>query len=380
MDLESIIQQQEHRATTRPGGPRRDDHTPGGPQGIPAYPSAGHPGRPDPTAGLLPHDRAGPPARPRRHPAAGPRRLPRAARRGAARDVPADGRRPPLRRPGHRADQAGPARRLPVLARAGGLPGRRRCSPSATPTGSSRPTASRWRWSPAASTRSRCSPCCAATGTAGTTRRRVHTAPQCTPLATQCVHAAGLAYGEAVPGAGHRRAGLHRRRRHQRGRLPRGGQLRRRVQGAGRLLRAEQQVRDQRAAVPADRRAVAWRTRASATACPASRSTATTRSPCSRCSPGPSRTPAPATGPYLVEAHTYRMEAHTNADDASRYRDAAEVEAWRDRDPVARLETYLRAPRRARRRGRRRDRRRRPRRTPRDLRDADERPARPSTR
>ncbi|MBQ1074326.1 pyruvate dehydrogenase (acetyl-transferring) E1 component subunit alpha [Micromonospora sp. C31] len=48
-------------------------------------------------------------------------------------------------------------------------------------------------------------------------------------------------------------------------------------------------------------------------------------------------------GPFLVEAHTYRMEAHTNADDATRYRDGAEVEAWRDRDPVARLETYLRA-------------------------------------
>ena len=27
-------------------------------------------------------------------------------------------------------------------------------------------------------------------------------------------------------------------------------------------------------------------------------------------------------GPFLVEAHTYRMEPHTNADDASRYRDA----------------------------------------------------------
>jgi pyruvate dehydrogenase E1 component alpha subunit len=47
-------------------------------------------------------------------------------------------------------------------------------------------------------------------------------------------------------------------------------------------------------------------------------------------------------GPYLVEAHTYRMEAHTNADDATRYRDGAEVEAWRDRDPIARLEAYLR--------------------------------------
>jgi pyruvate dehydrogenase E1 component alpha subunit len=47
-------------------------------------------------------------------------------------------------------------------------------------------------------------------------------------------------------------------------------------------------------------------------------------------------------GPFLVEAHTYRVEPHTNADDASRYRDGAEVEAWLARDPIARLETYLR--------------------------------------
>ncbi|GAB3807558.1 hypothetical protein GCM10027605_38130 [Micromonospora zhanjiangensis] len=47
-------------------------------------------------------------------------------------------------------------------------------------------------------------------------------------------------------------------------------------------------------------------------------------------------------GPFLVEAHTYRMEPHTNADDASRYRDADEVAAWVGRDPIARLETYLR--------------------------------------
>ncbi|SPT60288.1 pyruvate dehydrogenase (acetyl-transferring) E1 component subunit alpha [Actinomadura madurae] len=47
-------------------------------------------------------------------------------------------------------------------------------------------------------------------------------------------------------------------------------------------------------------------------------------------------------GPFLVEAHTYRLEAHTNADDASRYRPDAEAEEWRRRDPIARLETYLR--------------------------------------
>jgi pyruvate dehydrogenase E1 component alpha subunit len=48
-------------------------------------------------------------------------------------------------------------------------------------------------------------------------------------------------------------------------------------------------------------------------------------------------------GPTLVEAHTYRLEAHTNADDATRYRAAEEVTAWLDRDPVARVEAHLRA-------------------------------------
>ncbi|MEU0932869.1 pyruvate dehydrogenase (acetyl-transferring) E1 component subunit alpha [Embleya sp. NPDC005971] len=47
-------------------------------------------------------------------------------------------------------------------------------------------------------------------------------------------------------------------------------------------------------------------------------------------------------GPFLVEAHTYRMDAHTNADDATRYRDADEVEAWRAADPLIRLEAHLR--------------------------------------
>ena len=47
-------------------------------------------------------------------------------------------------------------------------------------------------------------------------------------------------------------------------------------------------------------------------------------------------------GPTLIEAVTYRIEAHTNADDANRYRDAAEVETWLARDPLARLSRYLR--------------------------------------
>lgn len=47
-------------------------------------------------------------------------------------------------------------------------------------------------------------------------------------------------------------------------------------------------------------------------------------------------------GPTLVEAVTYRLEAHTNADDATRYRAGSEVSAWREHDPVALLERELR--------------------------------------
>lgn len=47
-------------------------------------------------------------------------------------------------------------------------------------------------------------------------------------------------------------------------------------------------------------------------------------------------------GPALVEAHTYRMQAHTNADDATRYRPQEDVEQWVPRDPITRMRTYLR--------------------------------------
>ncbi|MEE1929914.1 pyruvate dehydrogenase (acetyl-transferring) E1 component subunit alpha [Streptomyces sp. TRM 70351] len=48
-------------------------------------------------------------------------------------------------------------------------------------------------------------------------------------------------------------------------------------------------------------------------------------------------------GPTLVEAVTYRIEAHTNADDATRYRDDDEVARWREHDPVTLLEAELTA-------------------------------------
>jgi len=46
-------------------------------------------------------------------------------------------------------------------------------------------------------------------------------------------------------------------------------------------------------------------------------------------------------GPTLVEAVTYRLSDHTTADDASRYRDPAEVEAARGNEPLIRLRKYL---------------------------------------
>ena len=46
-------------------------------------------------------------------------------------------------------------------------------------------------------------------------------------------------------------------------------------------------------------------------------------------------------GPTLIEAVTYRMGAHTTADDPTRYVPAAELDSYRARDPIARLTTYL---------------------------------------
>jgi 2-oxoisovalerate dehydrogenase E1 component alpha subunit len=46
-------------------------------------------------------------------------------------------------------------------------------------------------------------------------------------------------------------------------------------------------------------------------------------------------------GPTLLECKTYRLRPHSNADDDRKYRSAEEVEEWRARDPIARLERYL---------------------------------------
>jgi len=46
-------------------------------------------------------------------------------------------------------------------------------------------------------------------------------------------------------------------------------------------------------------------------------------------------------GPTFIECLTYRMANHTTSDDAARYRSSEEVESWRLRDPLLRLERFL---------------------------------------
>jgi 2-oxoisovalerate dehydrogenase E1 component alpha subunit len=48
-------------------------------------------------------------------------------------------------------------------------------------------------------------------------------------------------------------------------------------------------------------------------------------------------------GPTLIEAVTYRMEAHTTSDDPTRYRSDEEVAAWAALDPLSRYAAYLKA-------------------------------------
>jgi len=46
-------------------------------------------------------------------------------------------------------------------------------------------------------------------------------------------------------------------------------------------------------------------------------------------------------GPTLIECFTYRLDDHTTADDASRYRTEDEVKEWEGREPLIRLRKYM---------------------------------------
>ncbi len=46
-------------------------------------------------------------------------------------------------------------------------------------------------------------------------------------------------------------------------------------------------------------------------------------------------------GPSLIELRTYRFYSHTSDDDDRTYRSREEVQEWRDKDPIPRFEAYL---------------------------------------
>lgn len=48
-------------------------------------------------------------------------------------------------------------------------------------------------------------------------------------------------------------------------------------------------------------------------------------------------------GPGLVEATTFRFAGHSSSDDPTRYRTEVEVDSWRLRDPLVRVERFLRS-------------------------------------
>jgi len=48
-------------------------------------------------------------------------------------------------------------------------------------------------------------------------------------------------------------------------------------------------------------------------------------------------------GPTLIECFTYRLADHTTSDDAKKYRKVSEVKKWEKKDPIIRLEKYMKS-------------------------------------
>ena len=164
--------------------------------------------------------------------------------------------------------------------------------------------------------------------------------PICIPIATQIPHAAGFALGQQLDGSRRRHDRVLRRRLDERGRLPRGGEPGGRS-GGSHSCSSARTTAGRSASRPRSRRRARSGGAPRDTASPACASTATTCSPCiERPSEAVARARA-GDGPTLIEALTYRIGAHSTADDASRYRTEDEVERARAFDPIARFRAWL---------------------------------------
>ena len=164
--------------------------------------------------------------------------------------------------------------------------------------------------------------------------------PICVPVGSHAPHAVGVALAFRLRGRKACRRLRLRRRRDLERRRRRSAEHGRGLEGAGRLRRQQQRLGDlgagakQTAPRP-------WRKRPIAAGIQASRSTATTSSPSARSMERALARARQGGGPTLIEALTYRLCDHTTADDASRYRNDAEVSRHWPAEPVARLRNYL---------------------------------------
>ena len=130
-------------------------------------------------------------------------------------------------------------------------------------------------------------------------------APICVPVATQIVHAVGYAMGLRLDGTRGVSIAYFGDGCASEGDFHEGGNLAGVFRAPGDLVLPEQRVGDQRARPPTQTRGQIWRA-PRATASPACASTATTCSPSTGSRGRPSAARAPASGPTLIEAVTYR--------------------------------------------------------------------------
>ena len=161
-------------------------------------------------------------------------------------------------------------------------------------------------------------------------------------IGAQALHAVGYAMGIQRDGTDQVARRLLRRRRHEPGRRERGDGLRvdasaRRSCSSARTTSGRSPSRSALQAKFPHRRPRAGLRHPEH----ARRRQRRARRASRRCA-GRSTTPARGDGPTFIEAVTYRMGPHTTSDDPTRYRDKDEVERWRERDPLARVEALLR--------------------------------------
>ena len=159
--------------------------------------------------------------------------------------------------------------------------------------------------------------------------------PICIPIATQIAHAAGYALGQQLDGVGRDHGRVLRRRRDERGRLPRGREPRGGAAPAARAVLPEQRVGDQRArrASQTAGRDLAARRGVRVPRRPGRRQRRArrVRGHARRRRARPRRR-----GPDPDRGATYRIGAHSTADDATRYRDDGGGRAARARSTRSR--------------------------------------------